>query len=127
ATGEKIRHDKHKRGATATYCCGPNNRGVAVLDDKAYPATLASKLVALDAKPGKPVWTVTIADPELGYSETMAPTAVNGKILLGTNGGEYGIRGFVRAYDAKDGKQLWNFYTIPENSAGVWAEKDATG
>ena len=57
----------------------------------------------------------------------MAPTAVNGKILIGTNGGEYGIRGFVKAYDAKDGKLLWTFNTIPENSVGVWAEKDATG
>ena len=57
----------------------------------------------------------------------MAPTAVDGKILIGTNGGEYGIRGFVKAYDAKDGKLLWTFDTIPENSVGVWATKDATG
>src|SRR5262245_32145454 len=127
ATGEELWHYKHNMGPITTYCCGPNNRGVAVLDDKVYLATLDSKLVALDAKTGKPVWTVTIADPELGYSETMAPTAVNGKILIGTNGGEYGIRGFVRAYDAKDGKLVWNFDTIPENSVGVWAEKDATG
>ena len=127
ATGEEIWHYKHNMGPITTYCCGPNNRGVAVLDDKVYLATLDSKLVALDAKTGKPVWTVTIADPELGYSETMAPTAVNGKVLLGTNGGEYGIRGFVKAFDAKDGKVLWTFNTIPENSVGVWAEKDATG
>jgi alcohol dehydrogenase (cytochrome c) len=127
ATGEELWHYKHNMGPITTYCCGPNNRGVAVLDDKVYLATLDSKLVALDAKSGKPVWTVTIADPELGYSETMAPTAVNGKILIGTNGGEYGIRGFVRAYDAKDGKLVWNFDTIPENSVGVWATKDATG
>src|SRR5882757_1957200 len=105
----------------------PNKRGVAVYDDKVYVATLDAKLVALDAKTGKPVWSQTIADAELGYSETMAPTAVNGKILIGTNGGEYGIRGFVKAYDAKDGKLLWTFNTIPENSVGVWAEKDATG
>ena len=57
----------------------------------------------------------------------MAPTAVNGKILIGTNGGEYGIRGFVKAYDAKDGKLMWTFDTIPENSVGVWATTDATG
>ena len=57
----------------------------------------------------------------------MAPTAVDGKILIGTNGGEYGIRGFVKAYDANDGKLLWTFDTIPENSVGVWATKDATG
>jgi PQQ-dependent dehydrogenase (methanol/ethanol family) len=57
----------------------------------------------------------------------MAPTAVDGKILIGTNGGEYGIRGFVRAYDADTGKLVWNFHTAPENSVGVWATKDATG
>ena len=57
----------------------------------------------------------------------MAPTAVDGKILIGTNGGEYGIRGFVRAYDAETGKLVWNFHTIPENSVGVWATHDATG
>ena len=90
-------------------------------------ATLDAKLVALDAKTGSLVWETEIADPELGYSETMAPTAVNGKILIGTNGGEYGIRGFVRAYDAETGKQVWNFDTIPEKSAGVWATHDATG
>ncbi len=86
-----------------------------------------SKLVALDAKTGSVAWQADIADPEAGYSETMAPTAVDGKILIGTNGGEYGIRGFVRAYDAKTGKQLWNFDTAPENSVGTWQTKDATG
>src|SRR5712691_1410275 len=126
-TGEQLWYYKHPLGPITTYCCGPNNRGVAVYEDKVYLATLDSKLVALDAKTGNKVWQSDIADPELGYSETMAPTVVKGKVLVGTNGGEYGIRGFVRAYDAKDGKQLWNFYTIPENSVGVWAEKDATG
>src|ERR1044072_1560705 len=126
-TGEQLWHYKHALGPITTYCCGPHNRGVAVYEDKVYLATLDSKLVALDAKTGNKVWQSDIADPELGYSETMAPTVVKGKVLIGTNGGEYGIRGFVRAYDAKDGKQLWNFYTIPENSVGVWATKDATG
>jgi alcohol dehydrogenase (cytochrome c) len=126
-TGEELWHYKHNMGPITTYCCGPNNRGVAVYGDKVYLATLDAKLVAVDAKTGKPVWTSDIADPEKGYSETMAPTAVNGKILVGTNGGEYGIRGFVKAYDANDGKLLWTFDTIPENSVGVWAEKDATG
>ena len=126
-TGEELWHYKHPLGPITTYCCGPNNRGVAVYEDKVYLATLDSKLVALDAKTGNKVWQSDIADPELGYSETMAPTAVKGKILIGTNGGEYGIRGFVKAYDAKDGKLLWTFYTTPENSVGVWAEKDATG
>ncbi|WP_460452111.1 outer membrane protein assembly factor BamB family protein [Alsobacter sp. SYSU BS001988] len=126
-TGEELWHYKHKMGPITVYCCGPNNRGVAVHGDMVYMATLDAKLVALDAKTGKPVWETQIADPELGYSETMAPTAVDGKILIGTNGGEYGIRGFVKAYDAKTGKLLWTFNTVPENSVGVWATKDATG
>jgi len=126
-TGEEYWHYKHKMGPITTYCCGPNNRGVAVYDDKVYFATLDAKLVALDAKTGSLLWETEIADPESGYSETMAPTAVNGKILIGTNGGEYGIRGFVRAYDAKTGKLIWNFDTTAKDSVGVWATKDATG
>jgi PQQ-dependent dehydrogenase (methanol/ethanol family) len=127
ATGEQIWHYKHKMGPITTYCCGPNNRGVAAYGDKVYMGTLDAKLLALDAKTGKLVWEKQIADPELGYSETMAPTAVNGKILIGTNGGEYGIRGFVKAYDWATGDLLWTFDTIPENSVGVWATHDATG
>jgi PQQ-dependent dehydrogenase (methanol/ethanol family) len=126
-TGEQLWHYKHDMGPITVYCCGPNNRGAAVLGDKVYLATLDSKLDAIDAKTGKLVWSSQIADPALGYSETMAPTAVDGKILVGTNGGEYGIRGFVKAFDANDGKLLWTFDTIPENSVGVWATKDATG
>ena len=126
-TGEQLWHYKHDMGPITVYCCGPNNRGAAVMGDKVYLATLDAKLVALDAKTGKLAWSQQIADPSLGYSETMAPTAVDGKILVGTNGGEYGIRGFVKAFDANDGKLLWTFNTIPENSVGVWATKDATG
>jgi PQQ-dependent dehydrogenase (methanol/ethanol family) len=126
-TGEEIWHYKHAMGPVTTYCCGPNNRGVAAHGDMVYLGTLDAKLVALDAKTGKVVWEQQIADPELGYSETMAPTAVNGMILIGTNGGEYGIRGFVKAYDAKTGDLKWTFDTIPENSVGVWATHDATG
>ncbi len=126
-TGEELWHYKHKLGPISIYCCGPNNRGVAAYEDMVYLATLDSKLVALNAKTGKVAWQSDIADPELGYSETMAPTAVNGKILVGTNGGEYGIRGFVKAFDAATGKLLWTFNTTPENSVGVWATKDASG
>ena len=126
-TGEQIWHYKHKMGPITTYCCGPNNRGVAVYGDRVYMGTLDARLVALDAKTGKLIWNVQVGEPELGYSETMAPTAVNGKILIGTNGGEYGIRGFVKAYDWKTGDLLWHFHTAPENSVGVWATHDATG
>ena len=126
-TGKEFWHYKHKQGPVTTYCCGPNNRGVAILNERIFMGTLDARLLSLDAKTGKVLWSVQIADPELGYSETMAPVAVNGKILIGTNGGEYGIRGFVKAYDANDGKLLWTFYTIPEKGhEGVWAQNDAT-
>jgi PQQ-dependent dehydrogenase (methanol/ethanol family) len=126
-TGEELWHFKHEMGPITTYCCGPNNRGVAALGDKVFMGTLDAKLVALNAKTGELVWETEIADPELGYSETMAPTAVDGKILIGTNGGEYGIRGFVKAFDAETGELLWTFHTVPEDSKGVWATHDATG
>ena len=77
-TGEEIWHFKHKMGPITVFCCGPNNRGVAVYGDMVYMATLDSKLLALDAKTGKLIWETEIADPESGYSETMAPTVVNG-------------------------------------------------
>jgi alcohol dehydrogenase (cytochrome c) len=127
-TGKEFWHYKHKMGAITTFCCGPNNRGVAIEGGKLFMGTLDAKMVALDAKDGKVLWEVEIADPEKGYSETMAPTVIDGKVLIGTNGGEYGIRGFVKAFDAKDGKLLWTFYTIPEKGhEGVWAVNDATG
>jgi alcohol dehydrogenase (cytochrome c) len=126
-TGAQLWHYNHKMGLVTTYCCGPNNRGVQVLGDLVYVATLDSKLVALNAKTGDVVWSTDIADPELGYSETMAPTVIKDKVLIGTNGGEYGIRGFLKAYDAKTGKLLWTFSTIPDKTVGVWATKDATG
>jgi alcohol dehydrogenase (cytochrome c) len=127
-TGQEFWHYKHKMGPVTTFCCGPNNRGVAVAGGKLYMGTLDAKLVALDAKSGKLLWETEIADPEKGYSETMAPTVVEGKVLIGTNGGEYGIRGFVKAFDADTGKLIWTFYTIPEKGyEGVWAKTDATG
>ena len=126
-TGQEIWHHKHDMGPVTTYCCGPNNRGVAVAGDRLFMGTLDAKLVALDAKTGKQLWETQIAEPELGYSETMAPTPVDGMVLIGTNGGEYGIRGFVKAFDQATGELKWTFYSIPENSVGVWATHDATG
>ena len=127
-TGKEFWHYKHKMGAITTFCCGPNNRGVAIEGGKLFMGTLDAKMIALDAKTGKLLWETEIADPEKGYSETMAPTVIDGKVLIGTNGGEYGIRGFVKAFDSATGKLLWTFYTIPEKGhEGVWAENDATG
>ena len=127
-TGKEFWHYKHKMGAITTFCCGPNNRGVAIEGGKLFMGTLDAKIISLDAKTGKLLWETEIADPEKGYSETMAPTVVDGKVLIGTNGGEYGVRGFVKAFDSATGKLLWTFYTIPEKGhEGVWAENDATG
>jgi PQQ-dependent dehydrogenase (methanol/ethanol family) len=126
-TGEQIWHHKHNMGPVTTYCCGPNNRGVAVHGDKVFMGTLDAKLVALDAKTGKQIWETQIAEPELGYSETMAPTVVDNMVLIGTNGGEYGIRGFVKAFDTESGELKWTFHTIPEDSQGTWKTHDATG
>src|SRR5215468_9271970 len=122
ATGEEFWHYKHKMGPVTTFCCGPNNRGVTIEGDRLFMGTLDAKLVALDAKTGKLLWETQIADPEKGYSETMAPAVVEGKVLIGTNGGEYGVRGFVKAFSSADGKLLWTFYTIPDKGQeGVWA------
>ena len=127
-TGEEYWHYKHKMGPITTFCCGPNNRGVAISNDRLFMGTLDAKLVALDAKTGNLLWETQIADPDKGYSETMAPVVVDGKVLIGTNGGEYGVRGFGKAFDANSGKELWTFYSIPDKGhEGVWAENDATG
>ena len=92
---------------------GRTNRGVAVLNDMVYVATLDCWLVALDARSGIQRWAVKAGDYKLGYSFTVAPLAIKGKIIVGTSGGEAGIRGWLDAYDAKTGKQEWRFYTIP--------------
>jgi PQQ-dependent dehydrogenase (methanol/ethanol family) len=127
-TGRQFWHYKHKMGPITTFCCGPNNRGVAIEGGRLFMGTLDAKMVALDARTGQLLWETQIADPEKGYSETMAPTVIDGKVLIGTNGGEYGIRGFVKAFDSRDGKLLWTFHTIPEKGhEGVWAENDLTG
>ncbi len=95
-------------------CCGLVNRGVALYGDKVYMATLDSHLLAFDAATGEMAWDTTVADYTQGYAMTLAPLAADGKVLVGVSGGEYGIRGFVSAYDAESGEELWKTYTIPE-------------
>src|SRR5882724_9074586 len=97
----------------ARVCCGANNRGVAMLGQTLYMGTLDAHLVAIDARNGRPLWNVAVGDPKSGYSVTMAPLAVKDKIIVGVGGGEYGIRGFVAAYDAATGKERWRFKTVP--------------
>jgi PQQ-dependent dehydrogenase (methanol/ethanol family) len=126
-TGKELWQYTHVMDPAVSVCCGPNNRGVAALGDLVYMATLDAKLVALNAKTGAVVWSKQLADPLKGYSITAAPTAVDGKILIGLTGAEYGIRGALKALDAKTGAEVWTFYTTPVNSIGVWATHDATG
>ena len=92
---------------------GRVNRGPAVLDDKLFVTTLDCYLVALDLKSGAQLWSAKVGEYKAGYSMTVAPLAIDGKIVVGVSGGEAGIRGFVDAYDAKTGKQSWRFWTIP--------------
>ncbi len=115
-TGKQLWRYEHKLGTTI-YCCGPNNRGVAIGNGTVYMATLDAQLVALDQTTGKVKWTTQTGDPAAGYSQTMAPLLIGNKVILGTSGGEYGIRGFVDAYDATTGQRVWRWYTIPAPNA----------
>jgi alcohol dehydrogenase (cytochrome c) len=112
-TGRPIWSYRRPAAENVPACCGAVNRGAAVLDDALYHLTFDAKLVALDLKSGKPRWEVVVADPKLGYSCTVAPLAVKDKIIVGISGGEFGIRGFLDAYDAKTGERAWRFWTIP--------------
>ncbi|MFQ5929078.1 MAG: pyrroloquinoline quinone-dependent dehydrogenase [Acidobacteriota bacterium] len=94
-------------------CCGQVNRGLAILGDRLYMGTVDAHLVALDARTGTVLWDVEVADYKAGHSVTVAPLAVKDKIIVGISGGEYGIRGFLDAYDANSGKRVWRFYTVP--------------
>ncbi len=94
-------------------CCGHVNRGVAIMGDKVYLGTLDAHVMALDAKTGSVIWDVSAFDYKLGYSFTAAPLAVKDLIVIGVSGGEYGVRGFIDAYDAATGARRWRFYTVP--------------
>ena len=112
-TGRVFWQYRYTPSAEARVCCGSNNRGVAMLGDTLYMGTLDAHLIAIDAKNGKPLWNIAVADVKLAYSITMAPLIVKDKVVLGVGGGEFGIRGFVAAYDAKTGAEAWKFNTIP--------------
>jgi alcohol dehydrogenase (cytochrome c) len=108
----------------ARVCCGRVNRGLAILGDTLFMGTIDGHLLAIDAKSGKPIWNATVARPEAGYAVTHAPLVVKDKVIVGTAGGEFGIRGFLAAYDARTGKEAWRFNAIPgpgEPGNETWA------
>jgi alcohol dehydrogenase (cytochrome c) len=112
-TGTRYWRYDHEMPEDLNYCCGRNNRGVAVLGDRLFLGTLDAHLVALDARTGNVLWDVDVADEKAGYSKTGAPLVVGDKVITGIAGGEFGIRGFVDAYDAETGERVWRRYTIP--------------
>ena len=126
-TGRVFWMYRYSNAPNATVCCGANNRGVAVLDDKVFMGTLDAHLIALDATNGQPLWKTEVGDVNLAYSITMAPLVVKDKVIVGVGGGEFGIRGYVAAYNADTGNEAWRFYTIPgpgEPGHETWEDDD---
>jgi alcohol dehydrogenase (cytochrome c) len=116
-----------RRLPTGTILPHPTSRGVALYDDKVFFASGDAILVALDAKTGKEVWTAKVADNASGYYMTLAPLAADGKVMVGASGGELGIRGFVAAYQASTGEELWRTYAVPapgEPGSETWPKGD---
>ncbi len=114
---------QYEDGLESVLCCGPVNRGLAMYGDKVYVATLDARLVALNMSDGSVAWEQKIDDWKNAYSATGAPLVVKGKVITGVAGAEYGIRGYIRAYDAETGKEVWTRHTIPapgEPGSDTW-------
>ena len=105
--------DPEVKRALVNGCCGGVNRGVAVWRGKVFVGALDGRLIALDAATGKPFWQTVTVDQKKPYTITGAPRIVKGRVLIGNGGAEMGVRGYVSAYDADNGKMLWRFYTVP--------------
>ena len=104
---------KYEDGLEAVLCCGPVNRGIALWKDKIYVGTLDARLVALNLKDGTVAWEQKIDEWKNGYASTGAPLVVKDKVIVGIAGAEYGVRGYLKAYDAATGKEVWTHYTVP--------------
>lgn len=115
ATGEPLwSYDPEVPGETGVkVCCDVVNRGLASWGDKLFLGTLDGRLVALERDTGTVVWEKVTVDQTKSYSITGAPRVVNGKVLIGNGGAEFGVRGYIAAYDAEDGEEVWRFYTVP--------------
>jgi quinohemoprotein ethanol dehydrogenase len=98
-------------------CCDVVNRGVAAWKGKIFVGTFDGRLVALDARTGTPVWSVMTVDPSKPYTITQAPRVIKGRVVIGTSGSEYGVRGYISAYHADTGELAWRFYTVPGDPA----------
>ena len=112
-TGRTFWIYRYSPSPTRLCCRGLVNRGVAVLGDTIFMATVDAHLIAIDARNGRPLWNTTVAAAADAYGMTLAPLVVKDKVVVGVSGGEYGIRGLIAAYDARTGKEAWRFYTIP--------------
>jgi alcohol dehydrogenase (cytochrome c) len=122
-TGRPLWHYERNLPKEMSLCCGPQNRGLAALGDRVFMGTLDAHVVSLDAKTGRVRWDVPAADADKGFSFTGAPLVVKDKVIVGVAGGEYGVRGFIDAYDAESGKRAWRFYTVPgdgEPGSNTW-------
>lgn len=117
ATGDELwRYDPRVPGATARKaCCDVVNRGVAAWEGRIFVGTLDGRLVALDARDGLVDWEVMTVEADLPYTITGAPRVVKGKVVIGNGGAEFGVRGYVSAYDADSGELAWRFFTVPGN------------
>ena len=118
-TGQKVWSfdPKVDKAQAANACCDVVNRGVAIWGDAVFSATIDGRLISLDAKTGVPNWDVNTIDKSKPYTITGAPRIVKGKVLIGNGGAELGVRGYISAYDAESGDQVWRFYTVPGNPA----------
>ena len=126
ATGRIFWIHAYNPSQEARLCCGRVNRGLAILGNTLYMGTIDGNLIALDARDGHQIWSVPVGRPEAGYSVTVAPLVVKDKIIAGPAGGEYGISGFLAAYDPATGKEIWRFNTVPkpgEPGNETWAGK----
>ncbi len=112
-TGRAIWRYQRRLPDKIQACCGLVNRGVAALGNKVFLATLDAHVVALDAKTGNVIWDVEAADYRKANVFTVAPLLVKDRVVVGVSGGEYGVRGFIDAYEAETGKRAWRFYTVP--------------
>lgn len=108
---------KVPRAMAKNACCDVVNRGVAVWQGKVFVGTLDGRLVAINAASGERVWEALTVDTDLPYTITGAPRIIKGKVIIGNGGGEYGVRGYITAYDSETGEQAWRFYTVPGNPA----------